>query len=763
MTVQPHTTPYIGADVDPGETAHLLKVLGFFVKGEERLLALVTTTKALPKLTHVAVTDTRVIGFSAPDLSREGPRQELPLSAITDVETRKSYQQRWFLVVKHDSGEESDFGDVHDTDAPQILQLIRTQIATPTPPVPVPSAAAPPPRPSNTSAWLYNSPPGWPAPPIGWTPPPGWQPAPSWPPAPPGWQFWTPAAPPPPAPASPPEPPEPPVAWPQYVGAKLKPDKVRDLLIRLARHLHQDETLLALTRTAKMRPALNHLVITDRRIAAFSIHDLNASGFRLTAELGTISAVELRSGFTHTPRLVAHLHNAADVDFGDLNDTDAATVLQLAERLVTRGRPVQFAAAPATSPPARPERRPAFGGKKQRIEELEAENARLLRELQRVGALEPLRLAEENERHRRQAAALADEIRTKREELDRIRQSIVETQDVALLQEAGVYEYQHPLADAVAYKAELAKIKDRIKTMARGDRAVVGATDWSVNGSLAQGRKMVRDFSKLMLRAYNAEADNLIRTMRPYKLRSSIERLDKTAQTIERLGKTMNIRVSPDYRRLRIQELRLTADHLAKTEEEKERIRAERERQREEEKARKEFEREKARLLKAQSQVQTALARLEANGDTAGAAELRAKLADVANAISDVEGRAANTRTGHVYVISNIGAFGERMVKIGMTRRLDPTERVRELGDASVPFHFDVHALIFSEDAVGLENRLHQEFADRRVNRVNQRREFFYATPSEVRAVLERIAGNHLLEYTETPEAQEWRSSNPAP
>lgn len=113
---------------------------------------------------------------------------------------------------------------------------------------------------------------------------------------------------------------------------------------------------------------------------------------------------------------------------------------------------------------------------------------------------------------------------------------------------------------------------------------------------------------------------------------------------------------------------------------------------------------------------------------------------------------------GAGYVISNIGAFGERMVKIGMTRRLEPMDRVRELGDASVPFRFDVHALIFSEDAVGLENSLHEEFADRRVNRVNLRREFFYATPAEVREVLERLAGNHLLEYNETPEALEYRA-----
>ncbi|PPS91408.1 GIY-YIG nuclease family protein [Streptomyces sp. MH60] len=123
-----------------------------------------------------------------------------------------------------------------------------------------------------------------------------------------------------------------------------------------------------------------------------------------------------------------------------------------------------------------------------------------------------------------------------------------------------------------------------------------------------------------------------------------------------------------------------------------------------------------------------------------------------------MDAREANIRAGYVYVISNIGAFGERMVKIGLTRRLDPMDRVNELGDASVPFRFDVHALIFSEDAVGLERRLHQEFEDRRVNRVNLRREFFYTTPTEVRTALQRLAGQHLLEFTDTAEAPEWRA-----
>ncbi|MQY09472.1 DUF4041 domain-containing protein [Actinomadura macrotermitis] len=629
MTVRPFPADvHIGSEVDPAEAERLFRLLGLFLGAGERPRALVTTVKALPKLTHLAITDRRVLGFVAADLAQRGPCQETPLSSVVSVETRPSYQQRLFLVIKDTAGEESDFGDVTSQDAPHMCRLIQS---LPTPaPAPAPQPAPAPALAPAPAGWRYNPPPTWPAPPVGWTPPPGWQPDPSWPLPPAGWQFWLPA-----------EAPAPPVPAPMPVP----------------------------------QPPLPHATLP---------------------------------------------------------------------------------------PPSAPAPRPVFGGKKQRIEELEAENARLYTEVVRLGGLEPQQLRAEIEDLRSTAATLRKEARDKRGELSRLRAEIVETKDLNLLQEAGVYEYRHRLADAVAYQAELAKIKDRIKTMTRSGKAVTAATDWTVNGSAAEGRAMVRDFSKLLLRAYNAEADNLVRMMRPYKLDSSVERLGKTAQTIERLGKTMHIKVSRAYHELRVKELRLTADHLAKAEEEKERIRAERERQREEEKARKEFEREKARLLKERSHVESALARLEARGDQAGADELRAKLADVDGAIHDVEGRAANTRAGYVYVISNIGAFGERMVKIGLTRRLDPMDRVRELGDASVPFRFDVHALIFSEDAVGLEGRLHQEFMDKRVNHVNVRREFFYATPAEVRDALGRIAGNHLLEYTETPEALEWRASRNA-
>ena len=133
-------------------------------------------------------------------------------------------------------------------------------------------------------------------------------------------------------------------------------------------------------------------------------------------------------------------------------------------------------------------------------------------------------------------------------------------------------------------------------------------------------------------------------------------------------------------------------------------------------------------------------------------------LAEVDAAIGQNDYRAANIRAGYVYVISNQGAFGENVVKIGLTRRLEPRERIYELGGASVPFRFDTHTLFFSEDAVSLEAELHSHFADCALNRANLRKEFFFASPSEVREVLLSKVGN-ILEFTEEPDATEYRQS----
>lgn len=353
---------------------------------------------------------------------------------------------------------------------------------------------------------------------------------------------------------------------------------------------------------------------------------------------------------------------------------------------------------------------------------------------------------------------LTEKIDTARKEYEELSKQVVETRRTAILQEVGIYEYRHPLDDAPAYKARLTGISAQIKDSVKAGTAVQGSTNWTVNGSSREGARMVKEFSKLMLRAYNNEADNAVRSMKPYTLESSIARLVKAKETIVKLGGTMNIRVTDNYHRLRVEELELTADYLAEVAEQKEKDREERARLKEEVIARREFEREQERLRKEQAHYESTLATMREQGDEAAAAELEAKLNEIGDALDGLNRRSANIRAGHVYVISNVGAFGPDMVKIGMTRRLDPMDRVKELGDASVPFHYDVHALIFSDDAVGLETSLHHALADARVNYVNMRREFFRVHPTTVRTMLDGF-GATVVEYVEEPEALEWRQS----
>jgi hypothetical protein len=405
---------------------------------------------------------------------------------------------------------------------------------------------------------------------------------------------------------------------------------------------------------------------------------------------------------------------------------------------------------------------PLFGARnvaRQQADELE----QLRAEMQRLGVLDAADLQREADRLRGEVEGLRRDYAAQRSsleaELSALRKRVAVTQEEEILQEVGIYTYRHPLDDSVAYREQLKALQDQIKAMARKDGGAIQATtSWQVNGSVAQGRKMVSDFSKLMLRAYNAEADNLSRGMKPYKLATAVDRLDKVAVTIERLGKTMSIRVAPEYHRLRIKELELAADYQEMLAREKEQEREERERLREERKLQQEIQRERERLRKEEQHYANALAALEAKGDLEGAERMRGQLADIAKAIEDVDYRAANARAGYVYVISNVGAFGERMIKVGMTRRLEPMERIKELSDASVPFNFDVHALFFADDAVAIEGKMHARLADRRVNRVNLRREFFYATPTEARDLLAELTGE-LLQFDELPEAIEYHQS----
>jgi len=335
--------------------------------------------------------------------------------------------------------------------------------------------------------------------------------------------------------------------------------------------------------------------------------------------------------------------------------------------------------------------------------------------------------------------------------------SIVETDDRIVFQDVGIYVYQHPLRDAEQYRERLSSIVENIKDSIKSGGAIESSDMFSFNNSLAKGRKMTADLAKLMLRAYNAEAENCVRTVKAGNLRTSVRRLEKAKETIAKLGAIMEMRIANDYHRLRVTELELTADFMMKRQEERLAQREERERLREERRVEQELAAQRENLEKERRHYENLLASLSSDDDTESD-RVRSKIAEIAAAIAENDYRQANIRAGYVYVISNRGAFGPNVVKIGMTRRLDPMDRVRELGSASVPFPFDVHALYFSEDAVTLESRLHQAFSNQRLNHANLRREFFFAAPSEVRVVLAQHVGN-LLEYNEEPDSTQYFQS----
>jgi len=335
---------------------------------------------------------------------------------------------------------------------------------------------------------------------------------------------------------------------------------------------------------------------------------------------------------------------------------------------------------------------------------------------------------------------------------------IVDLRESVMLQEFGLYDNENPAESSVTLSTELESLRVQIKLAVRNGQATTATSGFTFNNSPAKGAKFVRDMSKLMLRSYNAEAENCLKSVRAGNLATAQKRLGKTVEQVERLGGMIDLHITPYYHRLRLNELELASRHLQALQIEKELERERREELRQQKQAEAELAREKERLEKERAHYANVMAALIEKGDLEGAGRIKAQLDDVEKAIKNVDYRAANIKAGYVYVISNIGSFGPEVVKIGMTRRLEPMDRVHELGDASVPFRFDVHALFFADNALSIESMLHKHFADRRLNRVNLRREYFRATPAEVLDVLtaHRV---EVLEYTVEPAASEYRSS----
>ena len=332
----------------------------------------------------------------------------------------------------------------------------------------------------------------------------------------------------------------------------------------------------------------------------------------------------------------------------------------------------------------------------------------------------------------------------------------------------GLYEPQFSFDTSEKFKEAIEANYQNQKLAIKEDNAVICNTNVTVNGNKAEGKKMTTRNKKLMLYAFNGECDGLISKVKWNTATKIKERIEKAFNDINKLGEVQTTFITEQYKNLKLEELALTYEYEQKKYDEKEEQRQIREQMREEEKAQKELERaqkeaedEEARFQKALDKARKELGSASQNEVD----ELNNQISSLEKKLQEAHERkeraismAQMTKVGHIYVISNIGAFGEDVVKIGMTRRLDPLDRIKELGDASVPFHFDVHAIIYSENAPQLENELHKKFNDRRLNRINNRKEFFKASLEEIESFVKEHAGAEI-EFTKVAEAREYRET----
>jgi len=348
------------------------------------------------------------------------------------------------------------------------------------------------------------------------------------------------------------------------------------------------------------------------------------------------------------------------------------------------------------------------------------------------------------------------------------REDLVVLDDELLYQSFGFYDPKYDLESSQEYKNKLTEIRDRQKKMAKDKTATVHPANFTLDGDKKKGQAMVNNIIKMTLRAFNNECDTVISKVKFNNIEASEKRIKKSCEQLNKFNKYNTVSITNGYLNLKIEELYLAYEYAKKKEEEKEEQRVIKEQMREEARIQKEIEAQKKKLEKDETHFNQALENYrnrleEANDEMKGELERKIqeyeeKLEALKKEKEHVDFREQNAKAGYVYIISNIGSFGENVVKIGMTRRLEPLDRVKELGDASVPFTFDVHGMIFSNDAPALETALHQAFEHLRVNKVNNRKEFFHVSLEDVE---HEVKKNHdaTLELTKVAEAEEFRES----
>lgn len=355
---------------------------------------------------------------------------------------------------------------------------------------------------------------------------------------------------------------------------------------------------------------------------------------------------------------------------------------------------------------------------------------------------------------------IRDVYKEKRPVFDELIKQIAIYDEKIALHELGIYEPSFQYTDSEDFKYKIQSVKERQKSLVSAEQAVIATTQWTVDGSVAKGATLTKRAIRLTLRAFNNECEAAISNIKWNNANAMLKRIENAKRQIDKANKSSHILITQDFLDLKITELKLTHEYREKQKEEREKSRDIARQEREErtllkeaEHARKEEEKYQRLLEKVRAEV--GVMTLEQHQEKMS--ELQKLLDEAHEKYERAQSMAEKTKSGFVYIVSNIGAFGEDVVKIGLTRRVDPFDRVKELGDASVPFVFDTHAMIYSEQAPDLEQALHEEFAERRINMSNFRKEFFKVTLDEVEAAVKKLAPE--AEFFKDIEAREFRET----
>ncbi|GAA0115686.1 DUF4041 domain-containing protein [Clostridium senegalense] len=359
-------------------------------------------------------------------------------------------------------------------------------------------------------------------------------------------------------------------------------------------------------------------------------------------------------------------------------------------------------------------------------------------------------------------------IKNLNKEITFLNESIVDLKEIELEQSFGFYEPKYGFRDSSTYKIHLDDVRAKQKKLVKQKNATSHSLDWVIEDDRKRGKEFILDTIKLTLRAFNNECDNIISKVKYNTIDRAEKRINKIYIELNSLTDMQNVSITYEYLNLKLEELYLKYEFECKLQEEKEEQQEIKERMKEEAKAAKEIEKAKEKIVKEEKHFEQAINNIHSKLEKASDKEkekLLAKLQELEMALQntkknkeDIINREQNTRAGYVYVISNIGSFGEDVYKIGMTRRLEPLDRVRELSNASVPFNFDVHAMIFSDDAPTLENTLHKEFEHYSVNKINNRKEFFKVPLTKIESLVKE-KHNATIEFTKIAAAEDYRKT----